>query len=218
MLTLGKQTCTALVPVNFHAGLTLGTIVAKKPKQEPIDIDSQWFFGRLEDARLSLRGMAKLMDMSPSSLSLRLAGKYKITMDEAALMARLLGATLEEIIQHSGTKIPKDSAKMVKLVGTIDAAGRVQLAKGAGSVARPGGLGPEVVALKGVERGWTFFYNTPQKLQPEAIGVLAVVENRWVGVLKRGSERGLWDVEGVFGGGVKGVRVTVATPVLLIQP
>jgi len=113
-----------------------------------IDVDSEWFFDRLKERKLSLRGLAKLMDMSPSSLSLRLGGSYKITMEEAALIARLLGVTFEEIVLRAGIKIPKDPGRMVRLVGTV-AGVQVRGAKGLGAIDRPGPLPDGVMAIRG---------------------------------------------------------------------
>lgn len=202
--------------------------MATKKKPDRIPVDSQWFTDRLAERRLSLRGLAKLMEMSPSSLSLRLNGRYKITMEEATVMANLLGVTFEEIVLRAGIKVPKDPSRSVRVVGHVTA-GVVKMTKTGGSVARPIPLPGGVVAIKGgsigvargVEGGWTFFYNPSHKLQPEAVGQLSVVEGvsqTWLGVLERGSERGSWNVRGVFGGGVEGVKVGCASPVLLILP
>lgn len=109
MLTVGKQTSTALARSVFQQGNHMGIMdLATKKKTPEWGVDSQWFFDRLAERKLSLRGMAKLMDMSPSSLSLRLGGYYKITMEESVVMAQLLGVSHEEIIHRSGIKVPKD--------------------------------------------------------------------------------------------------------------
>lgn len=216
--------------------------LADKKRVPEWDVDSEWFFDRLKERKLSLRGMAKLMDMSPSSLSLRFGGTYKITMEEAVVMASLLGATFEEIVHRAGIKVPKDPSRSIRLIGVV-AGVTIKTGRGLGVIDRPGPLPAGAVAIKGVEPGWVYFYSPSQKLQPEAVNQLSVVEGvpssgakgggggpkggaatpkssteTWLGVLERGSRGGVWNVRGVFGGGVEGVKVLVATPVLVILP
>lgn len=259
MLTIGKHSSMELEPLTaMWAGNRGELAMAKKARDAGIEIDSQWFFDRLNAQKLSLRGLAKMMDMSPSSLSLRLDGQYKITMEEAAEMAPLLGVTFEEIVLHAGIKVPKAPGGGIKVIGQVSHNGNVKLGKGGGTVQRPGWLPAETVAIVDPESGWTYFYAPSGKLHPEAVGRLTVVETGGgatsrghsqgarggsktvLGVFKRGSERGLWDVippccghkggveggsdrgkggvlEGVEGA-LRGVRVVTATPVLLILP
>lgn len=204
------------------------------------DVDKDWFLNKFADKRLSLRGVAKLLEMSPSSLSLRLDGTYKISMDEAADLARLLGVHHDEVMRRAGVTLPREITKSVKVVGTVGADGKIK--KGAGeTVPRPLGPQGEIVALRGQE-GWLYFYSPTSRFEPDAVGRLCV----WtpgegavgtvgggtkgvLGILKRGSERGLWDVVPPFHsastpspegqeGGVRGVKGGSATPVLMILP
>jgi len=225
MLTIGKHTSTTFARNVFHKGNRMGVIdLAAKKKAPEWNVDSHWFFDQLQARKLSLRGLAKLLDMSPSSLSLRFGGHYKITMEEAGAMAGLLGVTFEEIVHRAGIKIPKDPVKAVRLVGQVHGV-TVKPGKGLGAIERPGPLPAGVVAIRGVEPGWIYFYTPSQKLQPEAVNQLSVVNEGVLGVLEKcknpplgGMKGGLWNVRGVFGGGVEGVRVASATPVLMILP
>lgn len=225
MLTMGKHTYTEFARNMFHKGNKVGTIeLAAKKKAPDWDVDSQWFFDQLQSRKLSLRGLAKLIDMSPSSLSLRLGGRYKITMEEAGVLASLLGVPFEEIVVRAGIKVPKDPVRAVRLVGQVHGV-TVKPGKAMGTIDRPSALPSGTVAIKGVEPGWIYFYNPSQKLQPEAVNTLSVVNDTLLGVLEKakhppsgGQKGGLWDVRGVFGGGVEGVRVASATPVLMILP
>lgn len=112
----------------------------------------------------------------------------------------------------------------MRLVGSV-AGVTIRSGKGLGTVDRPGPLPGGCVALRGVEPGWIYFYTPSQKLQPEAVNQLSVVNEGVLGVLEKcknpplgGMKGGVWNVRGVFGGGVEGVRVVTATPVLMILP
>lgn len=185
MLTIGKHTSTTFARNVFHKGNDVGMIdLAAKKKAPDWDVDSQWFFDQLQARKLSLRGLAKLLDMSPSSLSLRLGGHYQITMEEAGAMAGLLGVTFEEIVHRAGIKIPKDPSRSVRLVGQVHGV-TVKPGKGLGAIERPGPLPAGVVAIRGVEPGWIYFYTPSTRLAPEAVNSLSVINDTLMGVLEK---------------------------------
>lgn len=97
-------------------------------------VDTRWFVERLADCRMSQRGLARLMNLDPSAVSLMLRGKRRMTASEAAEIARFLGVPPEEVLLRAGS------------TGTIplaQAAGGTRIAQEArsgreGGVAHPG--------------------------------------------------------------------------------
>lgn len=189
-------------------------------KRERQKVDTQWFFDRLEAKRYSLRGFAKLIDMIPGALSRRFNGITPISADDVVLFARFLDAPYEEIARRAGLKVPKDPTKAVKIVGVVDAHGQVKNGKSLGTIERPASLPGDTVAVRDSKRGWTYFFAPAAgRVSPDAVGRMAIVESRWVGILERGHDRGTWNVVGLCGEMVaEGVKVGVAAPVLVIVP
>lgn len=65
-----------------------------------VNVDKQWFLDRQAEKSLSLRKMAKLMDIDPSALSRMLNGQRKIKPSEIRSMAGILGTSDAEILAH----------------------------------------------------------------------------------------------------------------------
>jgi hypothetical protein len=75
----------------------------REPAQNAID--TEWFRGRISDRRTSARQLAFQMKIDPAAMSLMLRGKRKMTVLEAAELAELLGADLEEVMRRAGAAV-----------------------------------------------------------------------------------------------------------------
>lgn len=67
-------------------------------------VDTHWFHGVLADKRMSQRRLAALMGLDPAAVSLMLRGKRKMSANEVAEMARLLGVSVQEILVRAGAE------------------------------------------------------------------------------------------------------------------
>lgn len=90
-------------------------------------IDKDWFMEKLHDQKKSLRGLARYMELDPSSVSRMLSGERRMRMEEAAEIARFLGAPVSEVLQHAGVAFDLDGqptriilAAIVNDAGTIE--------------------------------------------------------------------------------------------------
>lgn len=73
-------------------------------------IDTHWFQSQLADRRLSQRKLAQLMGVDPGAVSLMINGKRRMTMEEAAEIARLLHVDVTEVMTKAGVSAPKTAA------------------------------------------------------------------------------------------------------------
>lgn len=65
-----------------------------------LNIDKQWFMDRLAEKGLSLRKVAKLIDLDPGALSNTLNGKRQMKIREIDRIATVLGLSQSEVLSH----------------------------------------------------------------------------------------------------------------------
>lgn len=93
-------------------------------------IDKDWFIGKLEENRKSLRGLARHLNLDPSAVSRMLSGQRRMRMDEANAIATFLAAPVSEVLRHAGVSIDLDGQPTrVLLAATINEAGIVERLK-----------------------------------------------------------------------------------------
>lgn len=170
------------------------------------EFNKQWFVDRIADRELTAGKLAAMMGLSRSLMSKRLSGHIPITLAEAADMARMLGVDVTEIMRHSGISLPGGSkAKIVGQcsgLGAVVAAGKKgpkEIEVACSSLATLRGV---LVGHDGALEGWVALFAPSAKLQPEAVGRLAIVgagSKTWLGVLARGAARGRWNVADLAG-------------------
>jgi transcriptional regulator with XRE-family HTH domain len=196
-------------------------------------VNEKWFRDRITDRGTSARQVAHQMGLDPAAMSLMLRGKRGMSPQEAADLSQILGVSYEDVLKHAGIALPTDSKKMVPVVGVVDDAGLVSATvSGPRRVERSVGTRDDMAALRiqvpnDPTDGWTAFYVPSGRLEPDAVGRLAVVQARgkgaprYLGVLQKGYERDKWSLVplrvGVAGARVDGVAVEWAAPVLWIR-
>jgi len=62
-------------------------------------VDTDWFKDKMAEARVSLRQLAPKMSMEPSSLSMTINGKRKLSADEASRLAGFLDVPVEDVLR-----------------------------------------------------------------------------------------------------------------------
>ncbi|MER9003291.1 helix-turn-helix domain-containing protein [Mesorhizobium sp. M0862] len=94
--------------------------------------DVDWFRRKLEEHRLSQSGLGRMLKIDKASMSLILGGKRKLKLSDAADMARILGVTVSEIMEHIGVRVdgikPSEAAnsQLLPFAGWIDETAQVQ--------------------------------------------------------------------------------------------
>ena len=191
-------------------------------------VNTKWFRTQLMEREMSMRGLAKKMNLDPASVSLMLRGMRRMTNTEAHSIAMLLGVSVTEVLRQAGVPIT-DDVNTVALVGTVDASGRVRSVTSKVRHQVPpdvpsDGFALQVRCATSPADGWLILCASPV-LQPEAaLERLAVVtmENgtRMVGTLKRGYENGFFNVVTTIPASdtLENQSVTGANPVLWIRP
>lgn len=90
-------------------------------------VDKQWFMDRLTDQGKSVRGLARYMNKDASAVSRMLSGQRKMQMNEAADIARFLGAPVSEVLNHAGIAVDLDGQPhQIILAAIISEAGRIE--------------------------------------------------------------------------------------------
>lgn len=88
-------------------------------------MDKRYFDGLLRDRTISLRGLARRLDILPSQLSLTFSGKRRMQLDEAVRIAQILGVTLQEVAIHAGITAAKTDAQRVRITGILHGNGTI---------------------------------------------------------------------------------------------
>lgn len=168
-------------------------------------MNTDWFVRRLDDRKLSQRGLAKLMGLDPSAVSLMFRGKRKMTIQEAAQMAVLLDVSTDDVLQNAGVELPPPN-RMVRLIGWVGDTDQVTLL-GEGIhelVEGPGELSSTAVCVRcqyghaEFMDGWIMFANDMSGSPELAIDTLAICAVKGNGLkvarVKRGYRKGQYNL------------------------
>ena len=193
-------------------------------------VNKQWFISRLEDQSMSMRDLAKRMDLDVSALSLMFSGRRRITANEAGQLAHHLQESVEEVLKRAGVVVAETKGWSIPIKVVVDGSGRLVSPPewvGPRAVERPTGLGQQVQAVRvqgGRWDGWVLYYRGARShvVEPEAVGQLCVVrivgqDGEWVRWVRRGYEAGTWLLVPLDGEGSLEARLLSATPVLWMK-
>lgn len=192
-------------------------------------INTKWFRDRLAERDMSLRRLAKLLELDPSAVSLMLRGMRTMTADEANRISGLLTIPVTEVLAQAGIPIEED-ARSMPIKATIDARGALHPvgAKNPRRVVAPrdvpaAGLAMQVRAPELLQDGWVLFAGAFDTRVMTMIDRVAVVEiagdGRVVGTIKRGYDDGRVSIVPFVGSAnIENVEPKSAAPVLWIRP
>lgn len=179
---------------------------------------------------MSQRGLAKLMGVDGSAVSLMFRGKRKMTLDEAAQLAVLLDTTAQEILERSGVRVPAGDTQ-VKVIGYMQGDASVVLA-GEGAhemVDAPMHMPARTVAIQartaGTDRavwdGWLYFVAEEQMNPQVAVGNEALVAIKGNGLrishVAKGYRRGTYNLVSSRGQVTSNVELAWVSPVFWIK-
>ena len=75
-------------------------------------VNTKWFRERLAEREMSVRRLAKHLELDPSAVSLMLRGRRTMTADEANRISGLLTIPVTEVLAQAGVQIEEDARSM----------------------------------------------------------------------------------------------------------
>ena len=204
--------------------------VAAKHARIKKKVDTDWFYARMADLGISLRGTAARLGMNVAVLSRRFHGQTVFDLYETVDLAHFLEVPFMEVVRRCGVEPPLEPETSVAISGVVGPRGEVDFKKRAGGatkIRRPIEMSPRAAAVRIVAPGapldgWVAFYVPTSKIEPDAVGRLCMARTRdgwdYMGVLSRSYQRGLWNLRALGGSQtIEDVDVATATPVLAIR-
>lgn len=191
-------------------------------------VNTKWFKQELAARKMSLRELAKKMQLDPGALSLTLRGKRRMSSDEAHRIGILLGVPLTEVLRHAGVPVD-DDIRSVPLRGKVDAQGSVSDIKTQTRYAAPPSVPASGIVLQVRDAashcdGWLLFVDDKELPAEDVVGQLCAVEltngKHVVGTVKKGYESNTYNVVNKLLGlaTTEHSGVKTAAPVLWIRP
>jgi len=194
------------------------------------DFNVTWFNQKLEEQRLSKRGLAKLMDLDPAAVSLMLRGLRKMSVTEAGEIASLLRVTVDEVLRHAGVNVSAATGgASTPIIGWMNADKEVSFERPAGPgvcESPPGGF-DDVVAIRTQAPGqpfdgWLIYYRPIDGISLEALGRLCVVKLQpdgptYILPVSRGYEVGKYNLGGWNTPVIPNVGLISASPVIWMK-
>ena len=167
------------------------------------NIDKEWFFSRLEDQRMSVRGLARQLGIDASAVSRTLSGQRKMQMEEAKQIAHFLRVSVSEVMKHAGVSIDLDGLPTrVMLAAIIGADGRLErmmepsplpqsvIDKAQAAILKAGNgqvIAAQIRASTGPLAIWddaVVLFMPTDTVDHAAIGTLSICRNRSTGIQK----------------------------------
>ena len=192
-------------------------------------IDKAWFQEKIAARKLSQRKLAKVLEIDPSSMTVMLNGKRKMTMGEAQTIAGQLALPVTEIMRRAGIDV-RDDIKKVAIGGFVNAEAWVTLLpRGTHDmIEAPADVPSTGFALQvrhagGPHDGWLLFVDGAQREPKEMIGkacIVALSDGRLVSAMPlRGYKAGTYNlVIQPHAQVLENQSVAWCSPVLWIKP
>jgi len=135
-----------------------------------METNKAFFEDLIRDRRLSLRQLAKRMDILPSQLSLTFNGKRRMQISEAVKIAQILGTPINEVMVNAGIEEAAMGRKRCKVVGAMAGIGVVNKTANIERTIAPEGLPTDSMAIQARTAetplswmdGWVFFCTVKQ--------------------------------------------------------
>ncbi len=197
--------------------------------KEKTGVDTRWFRERLAERDISLRKLAKYMELDPSAVSLMVRGLRKMSAEEANRISNLLTIPVTEVLARAGIPIEEDT-RSFPVRAYLDIDGMVRELKGKQlrhfTAPRDVPLGALVLQVRAPavqQNGWIIVAGQFDARVQAMIDRLVVLEisggARRCGYVKRG-----YDPDRVTvipfpsGTAVENLPAVAAAPVLWIRP
>lgn len=192
-------------------------------------VNKRFFDDIMSDRRISLRSVAREMEISPSQLSRTLTGHRRMQLTEAVRLGQILGVPLAEVMINAGIEEAKTAGRRCSIVGHILEDGFVHLTE-EGAIERitlPDGVPDEDVfaiqfrtsdtALSFAD-GWVMFFESPRD-PVDSLGVFALCKledgSQIVATIRRGYAMGTYNLFSYNSLHIKSARVVSAARAIL---
>lgn len=194
-----------------------------------MNIDKAWFQERLAAKKLSQRKLAKVLEIDPSSVTVMLQGRRKMTMGEAQVIAGQLALPVTEVMRRAGIDV-RDDIKKVAVAGYINGEAWVTLLpRGTHDMIEApadvpsSGFALQVRHASGPHDGWLLFIDGSQREPRELVGkacIVALSDGRLVSAVPlRGYKAGTYNlVVQPHAHVLENQSVAWCSPVLWIKP
>lgn len=185
-----------------------------------MEVNKRFFMDAMKDRSVSLREVARRIDVWPAALSRSFDGKRKMQLPEAVKLSQVLNVPLAEVLRNAGIQEAQAIGRRCGIIGHLVDTGVVKPLP-VGTIERtaiPDGLPDGVVAVQAHTAdtptaycdGWIYFLS-PDASDPIALinrFVLATTEDdvMLMGTLRRGYESGTYTLTGPYNS-VKNVRL-----------
>ena len=194
-----------------------------------MNIDKAWFQEKLAARKLSQRKLAKILEIDPSSVTVMLQGRRKMTMGEAQTIAGQLALPVTEVMRRAGIDV-RDDIKKIPVGGYIGKGSvATLLPKGTHDmIEAPAdvpatGFALQVRISSSPHDGWMTFVDGSQREPGELLdkaAIVALADGRLIcAVLRRGYKAGTHNLTLMPDPGVmENQPVAWASPILWIKP
>lgn len=183
-------------------------------------VNKRYFSDLMKDRKLSLREVARRMEVWPAALSRSLDDKRKMQMEEAVQLARILSVPLAEVLVNAGIEQAIVTSRRCGIIGHVHEGAVVEPLEPdvIERVAIPDGIADDVVAVQNhtsetpaaYADGWVTFLG-PQMDATDCLGMysLVAVEGMgWMlGTIRRGYTPGTFNVFKPMRDQLKNVRI-----------
>lgn len=167
------------------------------------NVDKEWFQQKLDERELSMRGLAKIMECDPSTVSLMIRGLRGMNMENAQKMASVFNCTTAEIYKRAGLPI-EDEARTIKVSMRQEKDGSVYEidADLQGTMTAPFDtpIGSFAVQVRTGELhdGWLLVIDGSKHKPDTCLGQFCLYSNNYgklgTGVVRRGYQPGLFNI------------------------
>lgn len=194
-----------------------------------VSINSKFFRDLMRDKDISVRKLAADLGMNHhSQLSLMLAGKRRMQLDEAVALGKLLGVPLNMIIANAGFPEIMRAGKRLPVVGILRGNGEIEKVPANTERAVAPAEEPTVVsaiqarttdtALTWMDR-WVFYCTEKQKPNPALLGQFCHIQlkggKQVVAQLRRGYDEKSYRLTGTYN--AENVAVDWVAPIVLTR-
>lgn len=174
-----------------------------------MDVKKSFFMDLLRDKRMSLRTLAKRMDILPSQLSLTFSGTRRMQIAEAVKIAQVLGAPINEVMVNAGIEEARTDRRRCKIVGFVNGDSEIHPPEDGviDKTLMPEGLSSECEAVQARTTGtplawadgWVFFSNgkqDPDELEGRFVRAKIKDGPEVLATILRGYEPGTYNLSG----------------------
>lgn len=173
-------------------------------------VNKRYFDALMQDKGLSLRSLAKLMELRHSQLSLTFSGTRRMQMQEAVKLADIFNVPLSQVVQNAGIHGVTNAGRSLPITGLLRGDGTVDIhGKDVSETAiAPDGLPTRCSAIQARTAdtplawmdGWVMFYEPRKTLDADIIGRFCFARIRngpaVMATIRRGYQDGAYALSG----------------------